>query len=137
MADLTGVHVEGVTSLILLSTVDTSYTQTLRTTICRLGHLDTVGGDLRAADEVTADSPSSFRTGAFSASIIYKVGVSLRYLSVLEASVDTVVVLVTLTCAPRLGTSGTTGTALQDLLHTVVENRAIHSSAVSLAQTAT
>lgn len=87
---------EGVSSLELLSSMNTSNSFALHAAICRLGDLDAVWWHIRTADEVAADPAPSYGTGTLGATIVNKVGVSLGHLAILEASTDAVVVLVSL-----------------------------------------
>lgn len=87
---------EGVSSLELLSSMNTSNSFALHAAICRLGDLDAVWWHIGTADEVAADPAPPYGTGTLGATIVNKVGVSLGHLAILEASTDAVVVLVSL-----------------------------------------
>lgn len=113
----------------------TSYTLTLHATVCRLWNLDAIRRQVWTADEVAADAPPSRRAGALCAAIVDKVRVSLWYFTILEASIDTVVVLVTFACASFLQAGSTTGASLQCFFNTVFQLGTVDTCAVTLAQT--
>lgn len=102
MTDLTGFDVEGVTGLVLLPLVKTAHTFTLDTPLLRLRGLDAVLWEFWAAYEVTADPTAPRWTRTLGAAVVHEVSLSLRYFSVLEARVHTVVELIPFTQAASL-----------------------------------
>lgn len=135
MANLALVYPKGVSCFVFLVAMGAANSPTLCASICRLYNFNAVGGNFRAWHKMTAYVPSSPGTGAFGASEIHQVRLPLWDFPFPEACLDTVIVLVTLTGAALLCTSGTTGALLENGFNAVLQNWTVHTCAVSLAET--
>lgn len=132
MADLARGHVEGMSCYVFLPLVEAAYSSTLRAPIRWHHRINAIWGQLWAQHELAADLTPSLGARTLSASKVHEVRLPFGYFAIDEAHVDTVIVLVALTCAAVLQTRGTALTRLQHIIDAVVQGLALHTCAVPL-----